>query len=480
MKKILCITLCVALMASVLLVLPASAAANSKKNVVRPAQYTSLGPNDSGIKIVYQETFDGVSTPEAAGYYPGFYDYSENPAYFVPAVDLNLVSGHTGKGLKVSNRQQVYGQKSRSGKISQFDHTGGEFSFLLTDSYPSKGAKVTSDKIVDKNSNFVTVWEENTNEGNTPVNIGEIIGKYVKDVTNRQEVSLFFSMWVYSDTAQTVLPKIQYLGTNELWIPADDYWEVPAKKWTQVGAVVQDGKTYFCSLVGEGGSEAYGIYGSMPFTTEAKFCMATKSKDAEGNVTFTSGDYIIDDITIWQVTDKAKLYDMEYTMKDGHKYTGLTGLVENIKDDKDNIVSKKIVNIYGIPSDTPKDTKKATTATKIVKVTNKAGQVIGTQKAVVTEATATATGTGTGTETGLATATELATETEIAAAETTATNVNGEPVEPEAKGSLLWLWIVLGVVVVGGGAAAGIVLAKKKGDAPADEAAEEAPSDDAE
>ena len=501
MKKSVSIILCVALMVSVLFVLPASAATNSNKNVVRPVQYTSVGPNDSGITVVYKETFDGVSSPEAAGYFPGYLDYGDQPAYFIPACDLTLVSGHSGKGLKISNRQQVYGQKSKSGKISQLDHTGGEFSFVMTNNYPKKGTKVTSDKYIDSNSNFLTAYEQVSNTGGGK-DIGSIIGKYVSDVTDRQDVSLFFSMWVYSDTAQTVLPKIQYMGTNELWIPADDYWEVPAKKWTQVGAIVDNGKTYYCSLVGEGGSEAYGIYGSMPATTESKFCMATKSKDAAGNVSFTHGDYIIDDITIWQVKDKSKLYDMQYTMTDKSVYTGLKGLVENIKDNKDNIASKKVVNAFNVPKPTTKKTaaptkkpvvtKAPTTSIKVVKETNKAGKVIGTKKVVVTEAAATATGTGTetGTATGTGTGTEAtvtatATETVVnTAAETTATDASGEPTEPEEKGSLLWLWILLGVVVVGGGTGAGIALSKKKG-APAEEAAEEAPaeetpSDDAE
>ncbi|MCQ2404489.1 MAG: hypothetical protein MJ083_00645 [Clostridia bacterium] len=498
MKKSVSIILCVALMVSVLFVLPASAATNSNKNVVRPAQYTSVGPNDSGAQIVYRETFDGASSPESVGYFPGYLDYGDQPAYFMPACKLSLVGGHSGKGLKISDRDQIYGKKSKSGKISPLDHAGGEFSFVVTNNYPKKGAAAES-SYVDKAQNFITANEQVANTGGGK-DIGAIINKYVSNVKDKQEVSLFFSMWVYTDTAQTFLPKIQYMGTNELWIPADDYWEVPAKKWTQVGAIVDNGKTYYCSLVGEGGSEAYGAYGSMPATTESKFCMATKSKDASGNVTFTNGDYIIDDVTIWKVSDKAKLYDMQYTMLDKKVFTGLDGLVQI--DNKDNIASKKVVNAFNVPKPTTKKavtptkkpvaTKAPTTSVKVVKETNKAGQVIGTKKVVVTEAAATATGTGTetGTATGTGTGTEAtvtatATETVVnTAAETTATNANGEPTEPEEKGSLLWLWILLGVVVVGGGTGAGIALSKKKG-APAEEAAEEAPaeetpSDDAE
>ena len=497
MKKTLCITLCVALMASVLLVVPVSAATNSNPMVVRPIQYTSVGPNDSGIEIVYRETFDGVSSPEAAGYFPGYLDYGDQPAYFIPACDLKLVGGHSGKGLQVSNRDKIFGKTSASGKTKQLDHTGGEFSFVMTNHYPKKGASQESAYATDSTGKTkLTAYEQVSNKGGGK-DIGDIIGQHVSDVTDKQDVSLFFSMWVYTDTAQTFLPKIQYMGTNELWIPADDYWEVPAGKWTQVGAIVDNGKTYYCSLAGEGGKEAYGAYGGMNATTEAKFCMATKSKDAAGNVTFTNGDYIIDDITIWKVSDKSKLYNMQYTMLDKSVYTGLDGLVQI--DNKDNIASKKVVNAFEAPKTTKKTpakttakkpvvTKAPTTSVKVVKETNKAGQVIGTKKVIVTEAaaTATGTGTGTGTETGTATGTGTGTGTATQAtltetkATATVTNASGEPVEPEEKGSLLWLWIVLGVIVIGGGTAAGIVLGKKKGAAPAEEAAEEAPSDDAE
>ena len=493
MKKTLCITLCVALMASVLLVLPASAATNSNKSVVRPIQYTSASANDSGVQIVYKETFDGVSSPAAAGYFPGYQDFTAGEiANFIPACDLTLTSGHSGKGLLVSNRQKVYAKKSKSGKVSQLDHEGGEFSFVMTNNYPKQGAASDS-SYVDAKGNFLKAYVQETNEGGGK-DIGNIIAKYVDDVSNKQDVSFFFSMWVYTDTAQTFLPKIQYMNSGELWIPADDYWEVPAKKWTQIGAIVDNGKTYYCSLVGEGGSEAYGVYGSQATTTEAKFCMATKSKDASGNVSFTHGDYIIDDVTIWKVTDKSKLFNMQYTMLDKSVKTGLDGLVEI--DNKDNIASKKVVNAFAVPTTKavakttakkPVATKAPTTAVKVVKETNAAGKVIGTKKVIVTEAaaTATGTGTGTGTETGTATGTGTGTEvtatataTEVnAVVETTATNASGEPVEPEEKGSLLWLWILLGVVVVGGGTAAGIVLGKKKG-APAEDAAEEAPAEE--
>ena len=495
MKKTLCITLCVALMASVLLVLPASAATNSNKSVVRPIQYTSAGPNDSGVQIVYKETFDGISSPEAAGYFPGYQDFTAGEiANFIPACDLKLTSGHSGKGLLVTNRQKVYAKKSKSGKVSQLDHQGGEFSFVLTNHYPKQGTASES-SYVDANGNFLKAYEQVTNEGGGK-DIGAIIGKYVDDVTDKQDVSFFFSMWVYTDTAQTFLPKIQYMNSGELWIPADDYWEVPAKKWTQIGAIVDNGKTYYCSMVGEGGTEAYGMYGLQATTTDAKFCMATKSKDANGLPVFTHGDYIIDDVTIWKVTDKAKLFNMQYTMLDKSVKTGLDGLVEI--DNKDNIASKKVVNAFAAPKTTAKKTpakttakkpvatKAPTTAVKVVKETNAAGKVIGTKKVIVTEAAATATGTGTGTgtgtETATATATGTGTATATAAIETqataTVTNASGEPVEPEEKGSLLWLWIVLGVVVLGGGATAGIVLGKKKGDAPAEEAAEEAPAEE--
>lgn len=503
MKKTLCITLCVALMASVLLVLPASAATNSNPMVVRPIQYTSAGPNDSGIEIVYRETFDGVSSPEAAGYFPGYLDYGDQPAYFIPACDLKLVGGHSGKGLQVSNRDKIYGKTSASGKTKQLDHTGGEFSFVMTNHYPKKGASQVSSYATDSTGKTkLTAYEQVSNTGGGK-DIGTIIGQHVSDVTDKQDVSLFFSMWVYTSTAQTFLPKIQYMGTNELWIPADDYWEVPAGKWTQIGAIIDNGKTYYCSLAGEGGKEAYGAYGAMNATTESKFCMATKSKDAAGNVTFTNGDYIIDDITIWKVSDKAKLYNMQYTMLDKSVFTGLDGLVEI--DNKDNIASKKVVNAFA-PATTKKavvTTKKTapkTTATKVVKVTNKQGQVVGTKKVVVTsppttatkvvkvtdkngkvvgtkkvvitEPTATGTGTETGTATGTgieATATGTATGTETAVEETeektTVTDASGEPVEPEEKGSLTWLWILIGVVVAGGAGGAAFVLTKKKGDA---------------
>ncbi len=477
MKKILCITICVVLMASVLLTFPVSAATNSNPFVVRPIQYTSVGPTGGDAQIVYRETFDGVSSPEAAGYFPGYLDYGDQPAYFIPACDLSLVGGHSGKGLKVSNRDKIFGKTSASGKTKQLDHQGGEFSFVMTNHYPKKGASQESAYATDSTGKTkLTAYEQVSNTGGGK-DIGSIIGKYVSDVTNKQDVSLFFSMWVYTDTAQTFLPKIQYMGSNELWIPADDYWEVPAKKWTQIGAIVDNGKTYFSALVGEGGSEAYGVYGAVNSTTESKFCMATKSKNADGTVTFTNGDYIIDDITIWKVSDKSKLFNMQYTMLNKQVFTGLDGLVKI--DNKDNIASKKVVNAFEAPKTTKKTaaptkapTKKPTTATKVVKVTDKQGKVIGTKKVVVTEATktgtATATGTGTGTETGTQTGTGTGTEVTATATETTeittATAANGEPVEPdEEKGSLLWLWIVLGVVVVGGGTGAGVVLAKKKG-----------------
>ena len=498
MKKTVSLVLCVALMASVLLAFPVSAATNSNKSVVRPAQYTSIGPNDSGAQIVYRETFDGISSPEAAGYFPGYLDYGDQPAHFIPACDLSLVGGHSGKGLKISNRDKIYGKQSKSGKVSQLDHTGGEFSFVVTNNYPKKGASEESAYVADKSgTKKMTAYEQISNTGGGK-DLGSIIGKYVSDVTSKQDVSFFFSMWVYTDTAQTFLPKIQYMGTNELWIPADDYWEVPAKKWTQVGAIVQDGKTYYCSMVGEGGSEAYGMYGSMPATTEAKFCMATKSKDAAGNVTFTNGDYIVDDITIWKVTDKAKLYDMQYTMLDKSVFTGLDGLVKI--DNKDNIASKKVVNAFNVPKPSTKATTKATakptkkpvatkaptTSVKVVKKTNAAGQVIGTQKVVVTEAaataTATGTGTGTGTETGTGTGTETiaatATASATAAVETKVTTKKANDADADVEeesgiNTALLIGIIAGgVALIAAAVAVYVVLTKKKkaGETPTDNA----------
>ena len=480
MKKTLCITLCVMLMLSVLCV-PAAAAGNSNKMAVRPAQYTSEGPNSGSSTVIYQQGFDGVSSPEAAGYFPAYVEDKltidgKEVGYCIPACDVSISSKHAhsgGNALLVSNRQKVYAKVSKSGKAKQLDHTGGEFSFVMTNNYYKAGPAAPQDlTYVDANGKAVTGYEW-VGDGVGSVDLGSLIANSCGDVTKKENVSYFFQMWVYTETAQTFLPKFQYMGSNELWIPADDYWDVPANTWTLIGGYVDNGKTYYTSMVGEGGMEAYGLYGAVATTTESKFLIATKSKDATGNVTFTNGDFWVDDIALWKVSDKAKMYDMEYTLTNGQTYTGLDGLVKI--ENKDNIKSKKLVNAFGIKEtkkDTPKatqkpgnkETKKTAAPTKVVKVTNKKGEVVGTKKVTVT---ATGTGTGTGTEvtaTGTevtGTGTELATATEPAAV-TTTTKVDGEPEEKEESGSLLWLWIVLGVVVVGGGVAAGVVLSKKK------------------
>ena len=363
MRAVISLAACCVLLCSI----PAAAATNSNKMAARPAQYTSAGPDSPLSTVIYRENFEGVSDAESAGYYPSYVEeiygeWEDNDYYCIPACDVTVSSKYVHSGrqsLLVSNRQKVYGRYSNSGNIQQLDHTGGEFSFVLTDKYYYAGERSAEPlRYCDIDGNRLYGYEW-AGDKDGAVDLGRLIANSCGDVTKKENVSYFFQMWVYTETAQSFLPKLQYMGSNELWIPADDYWEVPANTWTLVGGYVEDGVGYYASLVGEGGSELYGVYGPTYNTTETKLLVATKSRDSFGNVVFTNGDFWVDDIAIWKVSDKAAMFDMEYTLSNGQTYTGLDGLIkiENARDVK----STRLVNAFGIPMTTTAPTTTATT-----------------------------------------------------------------------------------------------------------------------
>ncbi len=330
MKKVLSIVACVVLLASM-----ASICASAREMDPVPYLYTSQGPTKGAANTIMYETFDDGSTPESIGFYPGYTEDSLGSGddavdYIIPQVSLELSSTHarSGKALHVYNRNAVY------------DSAPGEHTFLYTNNYP-KTAKTNLD------STRYCVGTADGNKSSTPCKLYSIdfntniakkdMGSKIKANYTRTSPTTtdwyYFQAWVYSDTAQTFLPKLQYGYTNELWIPLDDYWEVPAKTWTLIGGLVKGGTQYYGALLADG-PVSYGLYPPGAATTNVRLSMATKSKtyvkakkpsqkqDAEGyrldedgnrmeTVAFTTGDYYLDDVAIWKVTDKSKLYNLD-------------------------------------------------------------------------------------------------------------------------------------------------------------------------
>lgn len=318
------------LLAVLLVFVPIVTLAEAKSTVLYP--YTSAGPQSQWSQQLVYEDFDTLETPEEGGFFSNYSndsitsgDYAGN--YIIPQVSLELSDIHakSGKSLHVYNRTQL------------FDSVLGEHSFLLTDTFPktqltdlTSSTFVVADELEQKTSQHCPLYSV---EYGTNVSTRDFRSKIIENFGNNDAGTAdtyYFQAWVYSDTPQTFVPVFRYGHTGEVWVPLGKGWEVPEKTWTLVGGEVYDGVSYYGALLGEGDTP-YGIFPpskdtssidlwfTTKYTTFVKARKASQKQDAEGyrldeegnritKVAFTSGDYYVDDLAIWKVTNPSKTF----------------------------------------------------------------------------------------------------------------------------------------------------------------------------
>ena len=199
--------------------------------------------------------FDSVASSDAAGFFATYEEEAYNAGqpnevdYHIPSCNVALSSEqhHSGsKSLKVSNRAAVNSASN------------GEHTFICTSVYPKLEKAYASKKYKDKNGKPSKAYTFTESNNAAKVDIGKKIAANYKERPSRDGKAKFecetyyFKCWVYTNTKQTFLPILQYGISGEIWIPNDDYYEVPAKQWTLVGGYVDtDGSLYYGSMLGD-------------------------------------------------------------------------------------------------------------------------------------------------------------------------------------------------------------------------------------
>lgn len=333
MKKFVAILTCVIMLAAMMVV---NVSAVSRNYNAPLSAYTNQGPTKGNANTILYETFDSASSSDAVGFFATYEEEVLNKGkdneieYRIPTCTVAVATDkhHSGsKSLKVSNRKAV----------NKADN--GEHTFICTSLYYQLNTKTAyaSQKYTNgsgKPSKAYTFTEKNIAKVDLGAKITKNHGadKPSRDGKAKYECDTYYFMaWVYTDTKQTFLPILSYGYSGEIWIPNDDYYEVPAKTWTLVGGYVEtDGTLYYGSMLGDNvfyrdadsptGTVASGIYPPVSTTTYVQLRMVTKyknpngPKDKDGNPTetiYTDGDFYIDDVALWKVTDTSKLFNYD-------------------------------------------------------------------------------------------------------------------------------------------------------------------------
>ena len=262
MKKLLAITLTLALMLSLFAL--SSSAAGLRGQDGPAAQYTSVPPEgSSAYDVILYQNFDNCASPESVGFFATTQEKETETTYYeYPDCEIALSSEHAHSGtksLKVYHRDLVD------------NSTKGHHTFIY------KG----------------------TNDSNS---IGALIASHYSGAAPQTD-TYFFRAWVYSDTAQTFLFQMQYGGTLEFWTPNDEYYYVPAKTWTLIGGYVQDGVTYYSSMLED--FAGAGVYPPRAASTWTGLKATTRNEQQVN----TWGDFYVDDIALWKVNDSSKLFN---------------------------------------------------------------------------------------------------------------------------------------------------------------------------
>ena len=400
MRKIISLAVC-ALLALSLLAVPASAAGLRGQDPPA-AQYTSQGPVKGAKGCILYEDFESCASPEAAGFFASTQEKDNEVTYYeYPDCEIALSTEHAHSGarsLKVYHRDLV--DNSTKGH-----HT---FIYKGTNDYNTIGALVTA--------NY---------SGSAP-----------------HTDTYFFRAWVYTDTPQTFMFQMQYGGTLEFWAPNDDYYDVEAKTWTLIGGYVQDGVTYYSSMLED--FAGAGVYPPRAASTWTGLKATTRNKDQVN----TWGDFWVDDIALWKVYDNSYLFNF-------------------------NKEKGQIEDLNGVRPTTTTTTKKTTkpvsgTTTKPVSgttTTTKPGDVSGESAEPSDVSGESGEPSDVSGESGEPSEVSLISGEEI----TTTTAAQGDTTEANTEsddngGGLGWvLWAIIGaaVLLIGGGVAAFLLLRKK-------------------
>jgi hypothetical protein len=146
-------------------------------------------------------------------------------------------------------------------------------------------------------------------------NIGvDINEKFVKELSKPNKTDTYFiSAWVRNvdpKVTQYFWLQLQYGGSGEVWLPGQTYFEVTGDKWTQIGIVVANDKTYYLPFTED--TTKSGIYAPRSSSTWSALKFITKNpkkdpKNINERVVQTNYDFYVDDIVIWKVDDASKL-----------------------------------------------------------------------------------------------------------------------------------------------------------------------------
>ncbi len=139
----------------------------------------------------------------------------------------------------------------------------------------------------------------------------DISNMFVKDPKNKNKTeNYYFTAWVRNvdpNATQYFYPQLQYGGTGEVWLPDGDYYKVTGDKWTLIGGKIRDGKIYYGPFTED--ITGAGIYaGRQGFTSWS--CMKLITHDPfvkDQPISMTNGDFYIDDVVFWRVSDTSEL-----------------------------------------------------------------------------------------------------------------------------------------------------------------------------